>query len=615
MAVVSARVAQEPRSSIFDVPELVGLVAQYLPGHDIIQCMATSKAWERLFEPFVWQDVVLKCTTPAPQAVTRNRHRIRSLQVAHNDYTNLCTLANDLQSVAPFSPGDLNLASDSSKPYNSTVSSSTTGSNIFISLREVHIVSAYHVGTIDKRLLCPDYIIRIINQSHGLLRATLDGKILESDSQVQSLLYLLGHKLPCLKWLDITYTQIDLDIGLELVRVCFNHSQLVGFNCKLSMRETGYSGFKKSQRLNAFLTALENDNKTREASGEPAVGSRIKNLVLPELEDGYPPDFICSLLRSHLPNLERFTVPEIYDEDISYTDSLKKAVAQGCPRLQHIGLSWNEYERTIYQAVDGMIQGCKEMSLKSFYCDGFEDTCIQPAMKILLEDHSTTLEEIELTYCRGIDRNDLMGFFTMCKNLKKVIVTPSKYGNAIVRFQDMVLQEWVCHDLKELNLTITRPRVGLGGREEDEDEDEEENEDDDEEDSGEGSELEYGRMDPQLARVIAKQGYGQIGRLSKLETLCLGCDTRKDPDTPKKDYEYDLTLEYGWLGELAGLKELRHLQMVTDFWSRMGQAEVEFMDANWPKLEKITFGYYLFGDSREPHWDWLQEKRPHLLYQ
>ncbi|KAK3823080.1 MAG: hypothetical protein J3Q66DRAFT_330802 [Benniella sp.] len=612
MAFVSTRVAQEPRSSIFDIPELVGLVAQYLSGHDIIQCMATNKAWERLFEPFVWQDVVLKSALPAPQAMARNRHRIRSLQVVHNDYINLCTLADDLQSVTLFSPDDLNLPSDSSKSYDSIVSSSTTGNNIFKSLREIHIVNAYHYGTIDKkkRSLYPDYIFRIIDQSPGLLRATLEGQILnQSDSQVQSLLYLLGHKLPCLKWLYFTNARIDLDIGLELMRACFNHPQLVGLYCKFSMRETGYSRSEKSQRLNAFLSVLENDKKTREAPGEPVVGSRIKSLVLPEPQDGYPPDFICSLLRSHLPNLECFTVPEIYDDDDkSYTDSLKKAVAQGCPKLQHIELSWSEYEESINEAVDGMIQGCKEMSLKSFYCDGFEDMYSQPAMKILLEDHSTTLEEIELTYCKWIDPSNFMGFFSMCKNLRRFVVTPSKNGDAIMSFQDMVLQEWVCHDLKELELTITRPRVGLGGREEDEEEDEEEDDEDEEKGDPEESELEYGR-------AMAKQGYGQIGRLSKLEMLCLGCETRQEPDTPEKDFEYDLTLERGWLGELAGLKELRHLQMATDFWSKMGQAEVEFMDANWPKLEKITFGCYGLSDSpRKAHWIWLQKKRPHLQY-
>ncbi|KAF9362845.1 hypothetical protein BGX34_005385 [Mortierella sp. NVP85] len=588
MASTSTRIAQEPRSSIFDVPELVELVAQYLSGHDIIQCMATSKAWERLFEPFVWQDVVLKGTILTPQAMACNRHRIRSLQVAHNDYTNLGTLADGLPSVTPFSPDNLDLTSSPLKSCGSTVSSLATGSNIFQSLSTIHVGHKSHTRKLDEkdRLICLDYIFRIINQSPGLHWVTLGGEILDqSDTQVQSLLYLLGHKLPCLKRLDVTYAQIDLDIGLELVRVCFNHPQLADLDCRLSVRRAGYYRSKNSQRLNAFLTALENDHKTREASGELAVGTRIKSLKLPKFEDGYPSNFICALLRSHLPNLEQFDVPEIYDnEDTSYSDSLKKAVAQGCPRLQHIRVSWNNYtfERTIHQAMDGIIQGCNEMGLKSLHWDGFQQRYAQRTMRILLEGHSTTLEEIELRDCRDIDHSNIMGIFSVCKNLRKVVIIPNMYGNAILSFQDMVLQEWVCHDLKELNLTITRPRVARGEEEED---------------------------------VMAKQAYEQIGRLSKLETLCLGCVRRQDPDASVRESEYDLTLERGWLAGLAGLKEMRYFYMATDFWSRMGQAEVEFMDANWPKLEKITFGRYgSRGDFDKPHWDWLQEKRPHLQY-
>jgi hypothetical protein len=178
-------------SSIFDVPELVELVAQYLSCRDIIQCMATSKAWEHLFEPFVWQDVVLRGAILAPQAMVRNRHRIRSLQVANNDYTDLCTLADGLPSVTPFSPDNLDLASSPLKSCSSIIGSSVTGSNTFQILCTIHVGHKSQTGKLDEkdRSICFDYIFRIINQSPGLLRVTLDGTILnQGDSQVQSLL-------------------------------------------------------------------------------------------------------------------------------------------------------------------------------------------------------------------------------------------------------------------------------------------------------------------------------------------------------------------------------------------------------------------------------------------
>ncbi|KAF9362846.1 hypothetical protein BGX34_005386 [Mortierella sp. NVP85] len=582
------------------------LVAQYLSGHDIIQCMATSKAWAHLFEPFLWQDILLTRLDPVPQTLALNRHRIRSFRVAHDDYINLCTLASDLPSVPSLSPNNLDPASGPSKSCSSTIASSATGSNIFQSLRTIHIGHTSQTGKLDEKgEICLAYIYRIINQSPGLLQVILHGEILNHDKS-HSLLYILEHKLPYLKRLDFTSAQVDLDIGLKLLRVCFNHPQLADLNYDFSMLDDHH----KLQRLEAFLMASEEDNKAKKALGEPAAGTRIKNLLLPRLPNGYPPTFVCTLLRSHLPNLEGFNVPDIYNYDgTPYVDLLKEAVAQGCPKLQHIKFAWNEYERNMQEAVDGMIQGCKEMSLKSFYCENFDDVLThndgQRTLRTLLNDHFTTLEEVELVYYGEIHHSDLMELFTMCKNLRAFTLGPIESGNASVRFQDIVLQEWVCHDLRDLRMIISRPRIGL--------------EEEEEEDSDKESESEAERMDPDLVRAMAKKAYGQIGRLSKLEILCLGCDEREEQETPMEDYEYDLTLEHGWLAELAGLRELRHLHMATDFWSRMGQAEVEFMDANWPKLEKITFRCYgsesSEGIMERPHWQWLQERRPHLEHE
>ncbi|KAI7825970.1 hypothetical protein BC939DRAFT_475928 [Gamsiella multidivaricata] len=62
----------------------------------------------------------------------------------------------------------------------------------------------------------------------------------------------------------------------------------------------------------------------------------------------------------------------------------------------------------------------------------------------------------------------------------------------------------------------------------------------------------------------------------------------------------DLTLfKQGCLEELTELEKLRHLHIQTDFWSRMGQAEVEFMEAQWPMLGEITFGGLSKDTSQE----------------
>jgi hypothetical protein len=114
----------------------------------------------------------------------------------------------------------------------------------------------------------------------------------------------------------------------------------------------------------------------------------------------------------------------------------------------------------------------------------------------------------------------------------------------------------------------------------------------------------------------APRVYAQIGRLIKLEELSLSCYKSEFQSAPEEAFSKDLTLEHGWLAEFAGLKKLRHFQMDTDFWSSMGQMEVEFMDANWPKLESIGIACDDLEDDvfSLPHWQWLSERRPYLFY-
>ncbi|KAK3822990.1 MAG: hypothetical protein J3Q66DRAFT_330555 [Benniella sp.] len=94
-----------------------------------------------------------------------------------------------------------------------------------------------------------------------------------------------------------------------------------------------------------------------------------------------------------------------------------------------------------------------------------------------------------------------------------------------------------------------------------------------------------------MMRQAAQKVYAQIGRLTKLRVLILGWDENLYAARRGKACKFDLTLKYGWLSELAELKELRHFGMTTNFWSHIDQAEVEFMDANWPKLQKISFAW------------------------
>lgn len=633
MIAANASVALELPLSIFDVPELVELIVQYLSSQDIVHCMATSKAFAYQFEPLLWRNVVLKGSRPAPQSLTCNRHRIRSLSVYRNDYLNLCTISQGLPDPIPLigsgsAPGPQSCRLINNLPV--------TNVNTFYRLRTLYIENSWPALGCgwEQTVVDVDSSLRILLQAPNLTHVTIPGRCLDhrhATVHARKLLYAIAHRLPRVQHLGIEADNVEPEIGLELLRICFNHPQLVELHCEFEIgAKYSASHFYSAQlcydpRFDSFLLALENDNKERTATGKPPAGSRIKTLVLPRVYNGYPVTFLCTLLRSHLPNLEGFHVPRIDGpRQISYVDSVKDAIAQGCPKLQRIRCSWYDLFAVFYgdkntrDAIHGVIEGCKEWGLKSFHTRRLvdpRDNESQSVMATLLTYQSKTLEDVELVDCEEVRHRDLVNLFHKCKNLKRVNIEANELGAVAISFNDVISAEWACRDLRELQLVLSRPCFDLdGGYSEPANASESGRKDDNSDNQYDDDDDYYDRYDAWM-RGMAKKVYGQIGRLVKLETLSLGGHGCEKPLSPMQDFEYDLTLKHGWLAELAGLKDLRHFGMDTNFWSRMGQAEVEFMDTHWPKLERITFGYNVLElITKKPHWQWLQKKRPQLKY-
>ncbi|KAK3823056.1 MAG: hypothetical protein J3Q66DRAFT_330756 [Benniella sp.] len=253
---------------------------------------------------------------------------------------------------------------------------------------------------------------------------------------------------------------------------------------------------------------------------------------------------------------------------------------EGCPRLQHIFGDSSIELGNKRSGLRDVVRSCVSLGLKTFrtecpYAHDREEC--QDTVRSLLDHHTTTLEDFELRGCNHISSIDLHSVLAKCRNLKWFSLS---LGQSIT-FEDAVSSAWICRDIKHLQLYLER-RVNFPTR----------------------------RM-LEIVNQKGKNVYAQIGRLVKLEDLSLGYILGP--------VVKDLTLEAGWLAELAGLKKLRRFCMLTDFWTLMGQAEVEFMVSNWPKLEKISLDMKQYRDVPDydvfskPHWRWLKEKRPHIV--
>ncbi|CAO3573125.1 unnamed protein product [Mortierella alpina] len=306
------------------------------------------------------------------------------------------------------------------------------------------------------------------------------------------------------------------------------------------------------QGIPDFDTIIEEATKSRFSGNSSAC--KIKSLLFPRCSDSGEPSLARSLLVSDLVDLESLTVPALYSN--SEALHLEQVVREHCIHLKH--LKYHDYEPRLL-------------------------------LSDLVERHCNTLQEITLEDCEQVYSADIQAVLTRCKQLKRLWVQGNYLtGRAGIEFTDLSMNDWVCTELRVLGLTLNRYPNG-----EDSDLDEE---------------------DPGLMALDGQRFYRQIGQLGKLEELALDIDRSEESMSKESDYAWDLTLSRGWLGELANLKSLKRLRLNADFWSKMGQAEVEFMQEQWPLLSEISLQGKVSDERTQAHWQWLFDKRPRLLF-
>ncbi|KAF9347397.1 hypothetical protein BGX34_003168 [Mortierella sp. NVP85] len=547
---------------VFAIPELAALIAKFLPPRDITQWMLTCKAFSRQLEPYFWSHLVLTRPLQDSMVLARYRHYFRTLTV---DPLHQAILDSLLDGLPPLP--NVSLAYEEPVPNNGLphLKELTLNSFDLFSMRTVEVL--YHTPL--------------------LSRFTITWDILEFDQQISKLLSTaLATQLPHLQSLSIICTEMESELGFDIMKACIWHPQLTDLHFNTGIVHSPCSDHAYRLKFDELMESLLDADKAKMDYFQPT-GMRFKTLILPYMIPmGYPENFLTSFFKSHVPNVERLDVPMVHGT--FDPQALGKAIAIGCPKLQHLSSSWHEYQNGYGEAIISTIRACAESSLRSYYGDGLDDdTFIQTddILKALLECHAGTLEEIVLKDCDMIKSDSLLSVLACCKSLKALRVVPTYDGQVGITFQDAMSREWICRDITVLHLWLDRGVVAPEGK-----------------------------TKAEAIDQAAQRVYSQIGRLLKLEELRLGCNLSEQASAPREAFEKDLTLGHGWLNELAGLKQLKRFQMATDYWSCMGQAEVEFMDTNWPKLESISFGLR-FEDEllRKSHWCWLKKTRPQAV--
>ncbi|KAF9579615.1 hypothetical protein BGW38_004059 [Lunasporangiospora selenospora] len=321
----------------------------------------------------------------------------------------------------------------------------------------------------------------------------------------------------------------------------------------------------------------------------------ITALELPPRQyHSYPAAFLEPLFRSGLPNLQSLRLPEA---ETSPARDLGLAIRSGCPKLQQFIFTPRAGSGAGYfPEIHNILENCNTLSSISV-----KGTSIIDEQHLCR--HAETLTVLILSYFAEISSATLHKILLQSSVLK--VLRLEKAPSALNRDYndlDFMTGRWSCAGLEVLWLIDCvkfKPRRVM-------------------------SLLQGHKFYPDSRKHL----WTQVGYLSKLQELEIGSTKVAGISDMYKTKELRLGAlskaqneeeedNPGLLHLLHGLRNLRVLRVQTDNWPRWilpGQAEVEFMERNWPCFREFSYINHFYpasGESLkdEPQWRWLKRQR------
>ncbi|KAF9954014.1 hypothetical protein BGZ70_010691, partial [Mortierella alpina] len=551
--------------TVIATPELALLVFAHLTPYDRVQCIRVCKAWACHLEPLHWADFC-PATCFDTKGLLRNLPFIRTVNL-NPEFTGVSELAHGLPRISKSSESsetavDLNTLCTHLRQFKLQYRCFEETSHLVILLNHNRFLTHLTLPDVSWNLGIYKVISRLRHLQHLAVEAPTES------SGRQPTLFLL---LACLALPDLTELILDYTVLWDS-----KDDENFGYS-KLPNLEGGGLRLDVETIIQESVVARFSENPS---------ASKIKLLHLPHCSGVGMNPFVLPLLASGLLNLESCSIPWVSHCPARW--DVEKEVLEHCPRLKHLtyggGMGYSDYE-----LVRAFIRGSLRLEgfTSSFF--GSENKYgDEEVIQDLVAHHCNTLREVEFTECRRLSSRGQQAILSRCKQLRRFwVMSAYPEGSSGIRFTDISRSDWVCLELRELRLTLNRHFDVNNGY--DDESDQEDLEADDIENLYAIIGYESLVSDADLRRLdqAAKRVYTQIGRLSKLEKLTLDIDRSHDTEAEERDYQWELTLSKGKLGELADLKQLKSLRLEADFWTRMGQAEVEFMHERWPLLEEI----------------------------
>ncbi|GJJ74950.1 hypothetical protein EMPS_07308 [Entomortierella parvispora] len=555
----------------FAIPELIHLLGQSLPIRELAQLVRTNRANFETFTPFLWRSIPQQkaCAMSLSPSLSKRVHLIQCVDLSYNDLNTMSAL---------------NIAMEFSKELRSCRQAAQYGTKIDHTgsgLRSLHFVVDKSDSTPSR--LPPiawskniyEQLIMLLQQTSFLTCLSVPADILEYEPRhLNAFMNALTFSLPGLQRLTISRKRkifISLQSSLVVVGRCLELMNLDTLLCEFepNQNETYPIGSEVWRTLFAQCLDQLQGRLPHQRS------NKLRKLRLPCTI--WPLDFLVPFFKDCVHDLETLFVP-YFDVPVDWVqqtgNDLREAIQSSCPNIKSVTVCryTQPYQRDGYitLAVKTILESCAskgdagdavvETGLQSF--DATDSVLDWTQIESALEPHFQTLRVLS----SKVGGQHLAGLGLLVQRSEKLRIlnmnwsykTPGGYP------LDKWPSEWVCRGLRVLCVQMKDPAYGI---------------------------------DPTASEEAKQQNWEQvnrfylaIGQLEALEDLTLGYGASSFTSFMRLP---DLLLTFqnteGCLWYLTRWKKLRRLRLMNDFWSRMGEAEIDFISEHWPQLVDLTF--------------------------
>ncbi|KAG0041421.1 hypothetical protein BGZ83_001827 [Gryganskiella cystojenkinii] len=607
-----------------EIPELARMITQLLDKTDMAHLCLVNKEFRTTFKPLLWQDFDFAAQDPdadTPESVitalSNNLNLLRSIDLRLHKPDLLRILVHP-----PSQQHHQGSADNSDKTKSTTSKKNIKPCTTLTRLKFRRLFENYH-GSGEHQI--PGLLLSILHSNQQLTHIHLHAHVVlyyisKFTDAFLSLTGLQSLQISMYSIQDPVFTRA-MKLFVELIN---HHPSLEsilfgdwrGSNCG---RISDGKVFYPDGEFDNDDIDNENNNDVIYPADLETVENEALEILQPHLrtaaQGGYPllariefpprvgrpcsATFLENFFAAGLPNLRTFTVPNVWP-----THELGRALRNGCPKLEHI---------TMIAGSTFLLGECHPI-LKSIRAP----SSLTGSESHLFQRHAQTLTSLILPYVRSISSRVLHQILMTCKLLKVLKLEAAQDWRRDPDYADIDFKTgvWGCSGLEVLSVLGCGPFWSLNTQ---------------------VDRHEYRRVESRT------HFWKQVGRLHSLKELEIGSNVVDKTEPPRGQIflSSELTLggsekdghdsekDPGQLPLLSELKELRVLKVKMKSplqWVLPGQAEVEFMHANWPVFKEfsVTDASSSFSSSRsniedkvislaeEPHWQWFKQRRPLL---